>query len=120
MYNLGKKNAAAGPVPFVHGDYSDKSGPNRIRQLANKPSYTGTTLNEKDVESILSKRFIFINVWRNTKPEPVTRMPLAVCDATTIPKESMEVYELRYPDRVGENYCVATGKVQEHKWFYYP
>ena len=77
-------------------------------------------LQEKDVESILSKRFIFINVWRNTKHDPVQRMPLAVCDGKSVAKESMEVYELRYPDRIGENYCLSAGKASDHKWFYYP
>lgn len=118
LFNLG--SGAAAPAPFVHGDYTEVSAPNRIRQLTITPSYTGQTLTQEDADQILQKRYIFINVWRNTRTQPVQRNPLCVCDATTVDDESVHNYELRYPDRVGANYILIRGNEQNHKWFWYP
>lgn len=120
LYNLGGHNSAAAPADFVHGDYTDVSAPNRIRQLVDKPSYTGQALTPEDAEKILSRRYIFINVWRNTTENPVQRNPLTFCDATTVERSDIQNFELRYPDRIGANYVLIRGNEQNHKWYYFP
>lgn len=67
-FNLGAKNKAAAPVAYVHSDYTEKSAPARVKQMAINPSYTGAKLTKKDVKNILkpSNGYCFINVWRNT------------------------------------------------------
>lgn len=63
-------------------------------------------------------RFAFINVWRPTTPEPVQVKPLAVCDTNSVDPKTFLTYELRYPDRTGENYSLAPS--DDHSWYYFP
>mmetsp|Transcript_96027 Transcript_96027/g.248821 ORF Transcript_96027/g.248821 Transcript_96027/m.248821 type:complete len:345 (-) Transcript_96027:99-1133(-) len=119
-------NAAAGgsaaPVPRVHCDYTADGAPRRLMQLATTGVYSHMrkrTLTVADFEDLASRRFAFINVWRSISDEaPVERMPLACCDTNSVPSEDKFLYELIFPDRVGENYSLKFNT--EHKWVYYP
>ena len=63
-------------------------------------------------------RFAFINVWRSIDDEhPVMQQPLAVCDENSVPDSDRFTYELRFPDRTGENYSLRHSDA--HKWYYY-
>jgi hypothetical protein len=56
-----------GAVKFVHNDYTDKSGPQRVRDFSIAGgSYTvnGALLSEVEAEQVLRGRYAFINVWR--------------------------------------------------------
>merc|ERR1712107_302662 len=75
-------------------------------------------MGEDEVLELATRRFAFINVWRNIADEPVQRLPLAVCDTNTVPVTDHFLYELIFPDRVGENYSLKFN--EEHKWYYYP
>merc|ERR1719478_1258699 len=46
------------------------------------------------------------------------RSPLAVCDARSVPESDRFTYELRFPDRVGENYSLSGSP--RHEWYHYP
>jgi len=119
--NLNASNAAAaaGTVARVHCDYSDKSGPERVKTLFSSGGYTGFKMTEEERDAILKGRFAFVNVWRNIDPTvPVQRMPLAVADEKTIPKEDFVEYEMNFPERVGQNYALKHRDA--HKWYYYP
>ena len=64
-------------------------------------------------------RFAFINVWRSIDDEhPVLQSPLAVCDENSVPESDRFLYELRFPDRTGENYSLRHSDA--HRWYYYP
>lgn len=45
------------------------------------------------------------------------QQPLAVCDERSVPESDRFVYELRFPDRTGENYSLRHSA--EHRWYYY-
>lgn len=117
-----QKGAAAAAVPRVHCDYTAVSAPRRLKQLAKDGVYSrlrGRDLTEEEVLSLGSKRFSFINVWRNISPDaPVHRMPLAVCDTNTVPTSDHFLYELVFTERIGENYSLNYS--DKHKWYYYP
>merc|ERR1712060_193063 len=49
---------------------------------------------------------------------PVYRMPLALCDEKSVQDEERFLYELMFPDRIGENYSLKFS--ENHKWYYYP
>lgn len=108
----------------VHNDYTLTSAAQRIRQLAQPASKndtrgTGTSLlDPKEVEGLLKKRWVFINVWRNVAESPVESFPLAACDATSLALDDLIVFEIRYSDRVGENYFARYSDAQ--RWFYFP
>ena len=94
------------PVLFAHNDYTDDSGPQRVRDLL-----------PDEADRLLEKRFAVINVWRPTRG-PVRESPLAVCDAQTMGPNDLVAMDLIYPDRVGE--VQSLRYVEGHRWLYFP
>jgi hypothetical protein len=95
------------PARRVHNDYTEKSGPQRVRDL----------LPPDEAEKLLQGRFAVINVWRPIRG-PVLDAPLALCDATSIAPDDLVATDLKYPDRTGETYSVTFSP--RHRWFYFP
>lgn len=109
---------SAAPVFRVHTDYSDTSGPNRLRTLAEEGGYTGVQLTGQDVDKIMEGDFAIVNVWRSIRDEPVQKQPLAVLHEPSLDKQDFVPYEMRYPERTGENYGLRYNP--KHQWFFYP
>lgn len=95
------------PVRSVHNDYTDVSAPKRVNDFL---SVAGAAAHP-------DARVAFINAWRPLNG-PIHDAHLAVCDARTVPCESLLRAELRYPDRVGEIYYGAFHPA--HRWYYFP
>ena len=118
------------PIYGVHGDYTLVSAPQRLRDLANPPGANDTLRSVlKEGESLLTadavnrtvdenKRFAIINIWRNIDYDPVTRDPLALCNGQSVEPHDLVVFEIHYPDRIGENYFAKYAS--RHEWWYYP
>mmetsp|Transcript_81211 Transcript_81211/g.161060 ORF Transcript_81211/g.161060 Transcript_81211/m.161060 type:complete len:356 (+) Transcript_81211:91-1158(+) len=111
----------------VHNDYTATSAPMRIRQFAQPPKHNDTIrqlygstppISPERTETLLKGRWQFINVWRNIASEPVQRLPLGLCDASSTDVNDLVVFEIRYSDRVGENYFARHST--RHRWFYFP
>jgi len=100
------ENGAQRPVKFAHNDYTEASGPQRVRDL----------LGTDEAETRLRKRFAVINVWRPIRG-PVQQHPLAVCDARSIEPGDLVATDLVYQQRTGEVYSLAFNP--EHRWFYF-
>jgi hypothetical protein len=103
------KKGAAGvkePVKRVHNDYTETSGPQRVRDLL-----------PDEADELLKNRFAVINVWRPISA-PVEESPLALCDARSMAPADFIATDLIYRDRRGETYGVAHSDGQ--RWFYYP
>jgi len=95
------------PVQMVHNDYTDKSGPQRVRDL----------LPADEAEARLKHRFVEINVWRPIKG-PVQAWPLALADARSIAAADVIPCDLIYADRTGE---ILYGIYNpNHRWNYFP
>ena len=94
------------PVLSAHNDYTEWSGPQRVRDLLPEES-----------ESLLKGRFAIIQVWRATH-EPIQANPLAIADARSVAPGDLLVAERRYPGRVGQTYRLRYNP--EHRWFYFP
>ena len=120
--NAAAGGGAAAPVPRVHCDYTVNGAPRRLLQLGEEGIYSrlrGRTLTSAEAQELSNGRFAFINVWRSIDDvHPVMREPLAVCDENSVPDDDRFIYELRFPDRTGENYSLRHST--EHKWYYYP
>ena len=95
------------PVRRVHNDYTEWSGPQRVRDL----------LPAGEAEALLQRRFAVIQVWRPIR-KPVQTAPLAIADAESLARKDMIATERRYPDRVGEIYHITYNA--GHHWFYFP
>jgi len=94
------------PVLSAHNDYTEWSGPNRVREFF-----------PDEAEALLARRFAIIQAWRAIN-QPIQRNPLAVADAQSIALEDCLVAERRYPHRVGQTYRLKYSP--NHRWFYFP
>jgi len=96
----------SGPVRNAHNDYTEWSGPQRVRDLL-----------PDEAEELLKRRFAVVQVWRPIR-NPVLREPLAIADARTIGTKELIPSSRVYPDRVGEVYHCTFNP--EHRWYYFP
>jgi hypothetical protein len=94
------------PVRYAHNDYTESSGPQRVRDL----------FPAAEAARLLAHRFAVINVWKPIRGR-VEESPLAVCDARTISMSHFVPTDLRYPDRTGEIYSLRFDPA--HRWFFY-
>ena len=95
------------PAQMVHNDYTDRSGPQRLRDL----------LPAEEAEELLKRRFAIVNVWRSMRG-PVETAPLALCDARSVAPGDLITTERRAKDRVGEIQRAAFNPA--HRWYYFP
>ena len=93
-------------VPRVHNDYTEWSGPQRVRDLL-----------PDEASELLSRRFAIVQVWRPIR-HPVESFPLAMCDARSLSPEDLIVTERRHADRIGQTYAVKYSP--SHRWFWFP
>ena len=96
----------SGPVRNAHNDYTEWSGPQRVRDLL-----------PAEAEALLKRRFAVVQVWRPIN-KPVEREPLAIADARSIGTRELIGSSRVYPDRVGEVYHITHNP--EHRWYYFP
>ena len=94
------------PVMRVHNDYTEASGPQRVRDLMGD-----------EAEELLRHRFAFLNVWRPIRG-PLLDQPLALCDATSAAPDDFVRSEQRYEGRTGEIYVMKFSP--RHRWLYAP
>jgi hypothetical protein len=93
------------PVLAAHNDYTEWSGPQRVRDLL-----------PDEAERLLARRFAIIQVWRSIA-HPIVRNPLAIADARSVAFEDLLLSERRYPDRVGQTYRLMFNPKQQ--WYYF-
>jgi hypothetical protein len=93
-------------VPRVHNDYTEWSGPQRVRDLL-----------PEEADNLLRRRFAIVQVWRPIR-HPVETFPLAICDARTLSPDDLVISERIYPNRVGQTYAITYNP--EHVWYWFP
>jgi hypothetical protein len=93
-------------VRRVHNDYTEWSGPQRVRDLL-----------PQEADELLRRRFAIVQVWRPIRL-PVETFPLAICDARSLSLDDLVVSERRYPNRVGQTYAIKYNP--EHRWYWFP
>ena len=94
------------PARIIHNDYTERSAPQRVRDLL--PAQAAT---------LLERRFAIVNVWRPILG-PVETAPLALCDARSVAPGDLIASERRSKDRVGEIQQATFNPA--HLWFYFP
>ena len=93
-------------VRRVHNDYTEWSGPQRVRDIL-----------PDEAEELLQRRFAIIQVWRPIR-HPVESTPLAIADARTVAFDDFVISERRYPNRIGQTYAVTYNP--QHRWYWLP
>jgi hypothetical protein len=101
-----RRGEARQPVARVHVDHTDRSGPQRVRDLL-----------PDEADELLHGRVQIINLWRPIHV-PALDAPLAVADAGSVAPHDLVASDLIYPDRRGEVYSVRFNPA--HQWFYAP
>lgn len=99
------------PVSRVHGDYTIENGPLRFRELQAK----GLLPASWDVNTA---HWGIINVWKNVSPTPITELPLAVLDVSTVDAPSVFQYWLCSNEKIGRNLAISYDP--NHRWMYFP
>ena len=94
------------PVLSAHNDYTEWSGPQRVRDLMGA-----------EAENLLQRRFAIIQAWRPIA-DPIRSNPLAMADARSVAADDLLIAERRYPNRVGQTYRLKYNPA--HRWFYFP
>jgi hypothetical protein len=92
-------------VRRVHNDYTEWSGPQRVRDLL-----------PQEADALLRRRFAVVQVWRAIR-HPVESFPLGICDARSLSPDDLIVSERRYPTRVGQTYAITYNPAQRWYWF---
>lgn len=105
--NKRDQKGAREPARIVHNDYTERSGPQRVRDL----------LPAGEAEELLQNRFAVVNVWRPING-PVKTAPLALADARSVAARDLVSTDIVYPDRTGEIYYTSFNP--EHRWYYFP
>src|SRR5271154_2147166 len=93
-------------VRRVHNDYTEWSGPQRVRDLL-----------PDEADELLRRRFAIIQVWRPIR-HPVETFPLGIADAQSLSPDNLVISERRYPNRVGQTYAITYNPA--HKWYWFP
>ena len=93
-------------VRRVHNDYTEWSGPQRLRDIL-----------PGEADALLQRRFAIVQVWRPIR-HPVETFPLAICDAQSLTAKDLVVSERRYPDRIGQTYAITYNPA--HRWYWFP
>jgi hypothetical protein len=96
-------NQSHAPVMRVHNDYTEKSAPQRVRDLL-----------PASAQAFLRYRYVFINVWRPIT-EPVIDAPLALCDAACFNDDDLIMSDIIYKDCVLEIAYVRYNP--KHRWY---
>jgi hypothetical protein len=94
------------PVLSAHNDYTEWSGPQRVREIL-----------PDEAEELLKRRFAIVQVWRAIA-QPIESNPLALADARSVTMDDLLVAERRYPHRVGQTYRLKYSP--SHRWVYFP
>jgi hypothetical protein len=94
------------PVQRAHNDYTEWSGPQRVRDLL-----------PDEAEGLFKRRFAIVQVWRPFR-HPIETFPLAICDAKSVAFSDFVISERRSPGRVGQTYAIKYNPA--HRWFWFP
>jgi len=105
------------PARYIHIDESEDGAVTVLKD--NLPSGT-------DFETLDKSRWSIINVWRAIKP--ISRDPLAVCDARTVPDDDLIPITMHLPAKGSMTYAeISKGESFEvyyarpnpsHRWYY--
>ena len=101
-----EKNQVSSPVRNAHNDYTEWSGPQRVRDLL-----------PQEADDLLSRRFAVVQTWRPIN-KPVQNDHLAIADAQSIGMSELVPSARIYPNRRGEVYHSTYNPA--HRWYYFP
>lgn len=119
-----KKHSDLSPIPLVHSDFADSYG-----DLLRKMYQSGDRAEAAEREGISpdtianARRLMILQFWRNLGP-PKMDLPLAFCDARTVPRDAIRPFPVKNYAGSGfdfEALAIAPPTDQdEHRWYAFP
>ncbi len=114
------------PIQYVHSDFTESYGDLvRDRYLNAEPQAQQTLARAGiDIEDVTrARRILILQFWRNIGAEEMD-LPLAFCDARSVPREDLAVYHV--PEYGGEAVpfdtfgVTAPERADAHRWYVFP
>lgn len=120
-----RKQADYAPIQYVHSDFTENYG-DLIKARYEDPekgmlqALERTGISITDVQN--SKRLLILQFWRSVGPS-VMDLPIAFCDAQTVPREDM--FSIHVPNYANEGkpfdaFGVRWHDKAEHHWYTFP
>ncbi len=104
--NIRGEHTSREPSAVVHNDYTDKSGPQRVRDIM-----------AEEADDLLSRRVAIVNVWRAVCHPALTSM-LALCDASSTRADQLVPTPRIAKDRIGE--LMLAHYHPDQRWMTFP
>lgn len=114
------------PIQFVHSDFTDNYGELIKQRYAAQQPFEVNALKQAGVslETLMeAPDLMILQFWRNVGPQAMD-LPLAFCDASTVPREDMQAFHV--PNYAGGDFPFDTYGVlppppqREHRWYVFP
>lgn len=111
----------------AHSDYTLATASARVELLTQPPPGQGTfhatdsagpRVDPREVDALLKGRWGLYSVWRSLGVEPLERLPLALCDATSMRLRDLELLLVQHVDRISERYFARYSRA--HRWCCFP
>ena len=116
------RHADLGPITLVHSDFADSYGDLIRERYASGAAGAGDAEDAAAVVASAS-RLLILQFWRNLGPAKMD-MPLAFCDARTVPREEIMAFPVNDYAGSGFNFealaVVAPDDPERHRWYTYP
>lgn len=120
------RHADLGPISFVHSDFAASYGAlmrdfycsdkPEARRALNRAGIDGESVSE-------ARRLLILQFWRNTGPATMD-LPLAFCDARTVPAEDLRVIPVHDYAGGGTDFetlaVLAPARPDRHRWYVFP
>jgi hypothetical protein len=121
-----KRHTDLGPITFVHSDFADNYGELMRKRYEAATEASRKALVRAGIDGAFvraARRIVILQFWRNIGPAKMD-MPLAFCDARSIPAASTR--KLPVTDYAGGGFnfdtlgVVAPDKPDDHAWYVFP
>ncbi len=111
------------PIQYVHSDFTDNYGElitSRYLQEDPEHRYMLERAGMSADDFRRARRLIILQFWRNVGPEAMD-LPIAFCDATTVPRRDMQAIHVpNYADSGLPFDAFGVAADQAHEWFVFP
>lgn len=120
------RHADLGPITFVHSDFAASYGDLIRRRYQQPEAPTRDALERAGVTAeglISARRLLILQFWRNTGP-PKMNLPIAFCDARSVPAEDLRVLPVQNYAGGGIDFetlgVTAPDDPDRHRWYTFP
>jgi hypothetical protein len=121
-----ERHADLGPIAFVHSDFAASYGDLIRRRYAQPEAPTFEALHRARVTTddvTTARRLLILQFWRNTGP-PRMDLPIAFCDARSVPAEDLRVLPVQNYAGGGFDFetlgVTAPDDPDRHRWYLFP